>query len=195
MVVRRGYIRVSTVGQSKHGNSLENQINALVAEGVDRENIFSDTYTGTKMDRPEFTKLCSILIEGDTLVVTKLDRFARSMIQGAQIVNELINRGIRVHILNIGILDNTPTSKLIRNIFFAFAEFERDMIVERTGEGKDLAKQKEGFREGRPNKFTKVQLNHAISLLETNTIKQVTSLTGISESTLKREMRKRRAVS
>ncbi|RUS44589.1 recombinase family protein [Cohnella sp. AR92] len=192
MVVRRGYIRVSTVGQSKHGNSLESQINALLAEGVDRDNIFSDTYTGTKMDRPEFTKLCSLLKEGDTLVVTKLDRFARSMIQGAQIVNELIGRGVRVHILNIGILDNTPTSKLIRNIFFAFSEFERDMIVERTGEGKEIAKQKEGFREGRPNKFTKVQLNHAISLLETNTIKQVTNLTGISESTLKRELRKRR---
>ncbi|WP_317967769.1 recombinase family protein [Paenibacillus sp. CCS19] len=192
MVVRRGYIRVSTVGQSKHGNSLENQINALVTEGVDRDNIFSDTYTGTKMDRPEFSKLCSVLKEGDTLVVTKLDRFARSMIQGAQIVNELINRGIRVHILNIGILDNTPTSKLIRNIFFAFAEFERDMIVERTGEGKEIAKQKEGFREGRPNKFTKIQINHAISLLETHTIKQVSSITRISESTIKRELRKRR---
>ncbi|WP_246079008.1 recombinase family protein [Paenibacillus piri] len=192
MVVRRGYIRVSTVGQSKHGNSLESQINALLVEGVERDNIFSDTYTGTKMDRPEFTKLCALLKEGDTLVVTKLDRFARSMIQGSKIVNELIGRGVRVHILNIGILDNTPTSKLIRNIFFAFAEFERDMIVERTGEGKDIAKQKEGFREGRPNKFTKVQMNHAIYLLETNTIKQVTNLTGISESTLKRELRKRR---
>lgn len=192
MVVRRGYIRVSTVGQSKHGNSLESQIIALLAEGVDRDNIFSDTYTGTKMDRPEFTKLCALLKEGDTLVVTKLDRFARSMIQGSKIVNELIGRGVRVHILNIGVLDNTPTSKLIRNIFFAFAEFERDMIVERTGEGKEIAKQKDGFSEGRPNKFTKVQINHAISLLKTNTIKQVTNMTGISESTLKRALRKRR---
>lgn len=191
-MAKYGYVRVSTVSQSKNGNSLENQINALVAEGVDRDNIFSDTYTGTKMDRPEFSKLCSILNEGDTLVVTKLDRFARSMIQGSKIVNELIGRGVRVHILNIGILDNTPTSKLIRNIFFAFAEFERDMIVERTGEGKDIAKQKDGFREGRPNKFTEVQINHAISLLETNTIKQVSSMTRISESTLKRELRKRR---
>ncbi|MEK4449419.1 MULTISPECIES: recombinase family protein [Paenibacillus] len=191
-MAKYGYIRVSTVGQSKHGNSLENQVNSLLVEGVDRDSIFSDTFTGTKMDRPEFSKLCIALKEGDALVVTKLDRFARSMIQGAQIVNELIGRGVRVHILNIGILDNTPTSKLIRNIFFAFAEFERDMIVERTGEGKDIAKQKEGFREGRPNKFTMVQINHAISLLETNTIKQVSSMTRISESTIKRELRKRR---
>jgi DNA invertase Pin-like site-specific DNA recombinase len=191
-LAKYGYIRVSTVGQGRNGNSLENQINSLVAEGVDRESIFSDTFTGTKMDRPEFSKLCLLLKEGDTLVVTKLDRFARSMIQGAQIVNELINRGIRVHILNIGILDNTPTSKLIRNIFFAFAEFERDMIVERTAEGKDLAKQKDGFREGRPPKFTKVHLDHAISLLETNTIKQVSHMTRISESTIKRELRKRK---
>ncbi|WP_419885701.1 recombinase family protein [Paenibacillus sp. B-A-8] len=191
-MAKYGYIRVSTVGQSKHGNSLDKQVNSLLIEGVDRDSIFSDTFTGTKVDRPEFSKLCIALKEGDTLVVTKLDRFARSMIQGAQIVNELIGRGVRVHILNIGILDNTPTSKLIRNIFFAFAEFERDMIVERTGEGKAIAKQKEGFREGRPNKFTKVQINHAISLLETNTIKQVSSMTRISESTIKRELRKRR---
>jgi DNA invertase Pin-like site-specific DNA recombinase len=116
------------------------------------------------------------------------------MIQGAQIVNELIGRGVRVHILNIGILDSTPASKLIRNIFFAFAEFERDMIIERTTEGKDLAKQKDGFTEGRPSKFKKSQLDHAFSLLETHTIKQVSNLTGISESTLKRGLRKRKLV-
>ena len=70
--------------------------------------------------------------QGDTLVVTKLDRFARSMIEGSKIVNELIDKGIRVNVLNIGVMDDTPSSKLIRNIFFSFAEFERDMIVEIT---------------------------------------------------------------
>ena len=74
--------------------------------------------------------MLEILKPGDTLMVTKLDRFARSMTQGRELVNELINKGIKVNILNIGMMDNTPASKLIRNIFFSFAEFERDMIVE-----------------------------------------------------------------
>lgn len=188
-----GYARVSTVGQSKHGNSLEHQVNLLLAEGVDQSFIFVDSFTGSKMDRPEFSKLFRLLKAGDTLVVTKLDRFARSMIEGVKIVNQLIERGVRIHILNIGILDNTPTSKLIRNIFFAFAEFERDLIIERTAEGKAIAKQKSGFREGRPPKFTKLQLDHAISLLQTHSMKEVVSITRISESTLKRELRRRRS--
>jgi len=65
-MAKYGYIRVSTIGQSRNGNSLENQVNALVAEGVDHDNIYSDTFTGTKMDRPEFTKLCAVLKECDT---------------------------------------------------------------------------------------------------------------------------------
>src|SRR5699024_3262154 len=93
----------------------------------------------------EFEKLLHVLKEGDTLVVTKLDRFARSMSQGSELVSELIGHGIKVCILNIGVMDNTPTSKLIRNIFFAFAEFESDMIVERTQEGKAIAKENPDF--------------------------------------------------
>ncbi|SOC16580.1 resolvase-like protein [Ureibacillus xyleni] len=71
----------------------------------------------------------------------------------------MIDRGIAVHILNMGLLDNTPASKLVRNIFFAFAEFERDMIVERTQEGKAIAKQQPNFKEGRPHKYTKKQMD------------------------------------
>lgn len=187
-----GYARVSTVGQGKHGNSLEHQVNLLLAEGVDQSFIFVDNFTGSKMDRPHFTRLLQILREGDTLVVTKLDRFARSTVEGEKIVKSLIERGVRIHILNMGILDNTPTSILIRTIFFAFAEFERNMIIERTAEGKAIAKQKVGFREGRPRKFTKLQLDHAISMLQTHSMSQVVSITRISESTIKRELRKRR---
>lgn len=187
-----GYARVSTVGQSKHGNSLEHQVNLLLAEGVDQSFIFVDNFTGSKIDRPNFSRLLHILREGDTLVVTKLDRFARSTVEGEKIVKSLIERGVRIHILNMGILDNTPTSILIRTIFFAFAEFERNMIIERTAEGKAIAKQKSGFREGRPPKFTKLQLDHAINLLQTHSMSQVVSITRISESTIKREIRKRR---
>lgn len=72
----------------------------------------------------------------------------------------------------------------------AFAEFERDIIVERTKEGKALAKQREDFREGRPNKYRKKQMEHALNLLRTNSYKQVDQLTGISKSTLIRAKRK-----
>ncbi|MCX4321739.1 MAG: recombinase family protein [Lachnospiraceae bacterium] len=177
-----GYSRVSTKGQAKDGNSLESQEKALREAGATK--IYTDAFTGTKTDRPEFDKLLAEIKAGDTLVVTKLDRFARSMSQGSELVSELIDRGIRVYILNIGVLDNTPASKLIRNVFFAFAEFERDMIVERTQEGKAVAKQNPEFREGRPKKYSKKQVEHALELLKDHSYRQVEELTGISKSTL-----------
>lgn len=189
-----GYARVSTKGQAKDGNSLESQIELLKDNGA--EEIYSDSFTGTKTDRPQFNELLDKLQKGDTLIVTKLDRFARSMTQGSELVNSLIERGIKVNILNIGVMDNTPASKLIRNIFFSFAEFERDMIVERTQEGKAIAKTKEGFKEGRPKKYTVKQLDNALSMLTVNggdrSYNEVAELLGISKSTLIRENNKRK---
>lgn len=191
-----GYARVSTRGQAQDGNSLESQKELLKQNGA--LEIFEDSFTGTKTDRPSFNKLLSKLKEGDTLIVSKLDRFARSMMQGSELVNELINNGIKVNILNIGIMDNTPSSKLIRNIFFSFAEFERDMIVERTQEGKAVAKTKEGFKEGRPKEYTTKQLDHALSLLSVNggdkSYNEVVEITSISKSTLIRENNKRKFI-
>lgn len=191
-----GYARVSTKGQAKDGNSLESQIETLKENGA--VEIYSDSFTGTKTDRPEFKKLLEVLKPGDTLMVTKLDRFARSMTQGSELVNELIKRGIKVNILNIGMMDNTPASKLIRNIFLSFAEFERDMIVERTQEGKAIAKTKAGFKEGRPKAYTTKQLDHALSMLTVNggnkSYNEVAELLGISKSTLIRENNKRKAM-
>ena len=120
-----GYARVSTKGQAKYGNSLESQSLLLTEAGADK--FFYDSFTGRKMERPEFNKLLSVLHEGDKLIVTKLDRFARSAVQGSQMIEELIAKGVTVHVLNIGLMDNTPTGKLIRNIMLSFAEFERDI--------------------------------------------------------------------
>ena len=184
-----GYARVSTKGQAKDGNSLEAQEKALRESGANE--IYVDAFTGTKTDRPEFDKLMNKIQKGDTLIVTKLDRFARSMSQGSELVSDLIERGIKIYILNIGVMDNTPSSKLIRNVFFAFAEFERDMIVERTMEGKAIAKQNPDFREGRPKKYSRKQIEHALELLDNNSYKQVEDLTGISKSTLIRAKKKR----
>lgn len=175
--MKYGYARVSTTGQE-----LESQLQALKKEGC--ENIYSDKFTGTKTDRPEFNKLLQKLKEGDTLVCTKLDRFARTTADGINTVKSLFEKGVRVHILNMGLIEDTPTGRLILSVMLAFAQFERDMIIERTQEGKAIAKQKEDFREGRPKKFTKKQIEHALTLLETNSYKQVEEITGISKSTL-----------
>ncbi len=183
-----GYARVSTTGQARDGNSIESQKKQLVEQGATE--IFTDTYTGTKMQRPEFDKLLKVIKEGDTLVVTKLDRFCRSVSQGIEMADELLEKGIKVHIINMGTLDNTPTGKVLRNIMLSFAEFERDMIVQRTQEGKAIAKKRPDFREGRPKKFTRKQIEHAMELLESNSYKQVSEITGISVSTLAREKRK-----
>ncbi len=182
-----GYARVSTKGQAKDGNSLDAQVKALKDAGA--EIIFKDSFTGTKTDRPEFSKLLELLSEGDTLIVTKLDRFARSATHGAEIMQELLNKGVSVHILNMGVIDNTPAGKLIRTIFFAFAEFERDMIVERTQEGKAIAKQDPNFREGRPKKYDNDQIAYALKLLENKSYKDVVRITGISRATLARAKR------
>lgn len=158
-----GYARVSTKGQAKDGNSLEAQEMALKDAGATV--IYSDTFTETKTHRPQLDELLSMLSSGDTIVVTKLDRVARSANQGMELIQSLLDKDINVHVLNMGMMDNTPTGRLIRNVMLAFAEFERDMIVERTQEGKNIAKMNAGFREGRPKKFSNAQINHAISLL------------------------------
>lgn len=185
----RGYIRVSSRTQARDGNSLEAQEIALREEGA--EIIYSDAYTGTKTDRPALNKLLKDIKAGDKLIVTKLDRIARSASQGADLVNQLLDQGITVHILNMGLMDNSPTGKLIRNIMFAFAEFERDMIVERTSEGRSIAKANNpNYREGRPPKYNDERIRYAVDMLKDHSYSEVARLTGISVSTLTRAKRK-----
>ena len=192
-----GYTRVSTKGQAKDGNSLEAQEMALKNVGASANTlrlagateIYSDAFTGTKSHRPQLDLLLKELKPGDTIVVTKLDRMARSASQGMELIQSLLDKGINVHVLNMGLMDNSPTGRLIRNVMLAFAEFERDMIVERTQEGKAIAKQRDDFREGRPRKFSNAQINHSLSLLNEYSYRQVEQMTGISKSTLIRNRR------
>ena len=183
-----GYARVSTKMQQKDGNSLEAQEVMLRDSGATV--IYKDIITGTKVSRPQLNELLEVIQSGDTLVVCKLDRVARSLSQGSELVNELISKGIRVNILNIGVMDNAPASRLTRNIFFAFAEYERDMIIERTSEGRQIARQSETYVEGRPKKFSAQQIELALNLLEDKSYKEVSMMTGISKSTLQRAKRK-----
>lgn len=175
--MKYGYARVSTWSQD-----LTSQINTLKKEGCDH--IYEEKFTGTKTDRPQLNELISVLKEGDTLIVTKLDRFARTTADGIKTVKELFERNVKVHILNMGLIENTPTGRLILNVMLSFAEFERDMIVERTQEGRALAKQREDFREGRPRKHSKQQVEHALKLLKSHTYKEVEAMTGITKRTL-----------
>lgn len=156
-MTKYGYGRVSSPGQQLNGNSLPEQEKALKEAGA--EEIILECFTGTKIERPLFTPLLEKLKEGDTLYVTKLDRFARASDAG-KLIEELVNRGVTVNILNFGVANNTPTGKLMLNIIFSFAQYERDMIWERTQEGK-MAKRakdpnyKEGRKEKRPVDFSK----------------------------------------
>lgn len=179
-----GYARVSTKGQAKDGNGIEAQMDALSSAGAMK--IYKEAFTGTTTNRPEFEKLLEKLKKGDTLIVTKLDRIARSASEGSQLIQGLLDKGISVNVLNMGKMDDTPTGKLICHIMFSFAEFERDMIVERTQEGRSIARKNKEFREGRPKKYNNKQIEHALSLLETHSYTQVTEMTGISKATLAR---------
>ena len=180
-----GYARVSTDGQARDGNSLNGQTADLIAAGC--EQVFTEHYTGTKMDRPVFTELMNKLQSGDRLVVVKLDRFARTAAGGIECIRSLLDRGVSVHILNMGLIDNTPTGKLMVTMLLAFAEFERDMIVERTMNGKAIAKANNpDYREGRKEKeideqvFAELRDRHIHGLASVN---ECCKILGISRGT------------
>ena len=172
--------------QERDGNSLEEQVDALNRCGC--EKIITETYTGKTMERPQFKGLLQNLKEGDTLLITKLDRFARTAVEGVQTIRSLFERNIKVHILNIGLIENTLTGNLILTVMLAFAEYERGMIIERTQTGKAIARKNPSYREGRPNKYGTAQIDLALSLLENGkTYREVSEMTGISKSTLIRK--------
>lgn len=171
-----GYARVSTKLQETDGNSLEAQEEQLRAAGA--VEIYRDTFTGTKAERPELERLKRKLVAGDKVIVTKLDRLARSTEDGLSLIKGWTEQGISIHVLNMGLIDHTPTGKLILTVMLAFAEFERDMIIERTQEGRVLARRDPNYKEGRKKKFTRAQMEHALNLLDTHSYKQVEALTG-----------------
>lgn len=133
-----GYARVSSIGQAKDGNSIEAQTAALQERGCDI--VYHEAYTGTTTDRPELMKILAKIQKGDTLMVTKLDRFSRSAAEGVALIKELHEKDIIIEILNMGRADNTPMGKLMVTMLLAFAEFEHDQIIERLSTGKAVAK-------------------------------------------------------
>ena len=187
--MKRGYIRVSTKRQEQ-GTSLEDQRATLQAEGC--QEIYSDTYTGKTLHRPGFDRLCADLQPGDTVVVAKLDRIARTATEAYTLVLGWVQSGVKVHILNLGLLGDTPTGRLMLHVMLAFAEFERDMISDRMQSGRAYRRATDpDYREGRKPVYGKKQLDHAMTLLQEHSFSAVADMTGISRSTLVREARKR----
>ena len=128
---------------------------------------------------------------GDTLVVTKLDRFARNVTEGVFTIRYLFSKGIRVHVLNVGLLENTTMGNFFITTLLAVAELERCMILERTAAGKEIARTREGYKEGRPQ-IAPAKIELALGLLEKHSYKKVAEMTGISVATLARYRRKKK---
>lgn len=181
-----GYARVSSKTQL-HGNSLDEQTSTLTANGAN--NIITEQYTGKTTSRPKLQNLIRSLQPGDTLMVTKLDRLARNVTEGIELIKILFAKNIKVHVLNIGLLENTSMGNFFITTLLAVAELERSMIIERTQAGKEIARTKAGFREGRPP-IPKEKIQLAITLLEKHSYKDVEAMTGISKATLVRYHKK-----
>lgn len=187
-----GYVRVSSKSQLDN-NSLQQQEEEILKE-YPSAIIVKEQFTAKSIHRPKFNWLLGRLKENDKLVVTKLDRFCRSTSEGLKCLSELQQRGVKVHILNMGLIEDSPMGNLIVTNLLAFAEFERAMIIERTAAGKAIAKQRDDFREGRPTIHKRKAINHALELLENHTYKEVSEMTNISVSTLTRAKRKQKAL-
>jgi len=180
-----GYARVSTAQQD-----YATQIEDLKRAGATK--IFKDKYTGTTADRPEFDKLMAKIKNGDTLIVTKLDRLARNTQDALNIVKKMNAEGVILRVLNIGTIDNSPSGRLIFTVFSAFAEFERDLIVSRTQEGKAWAKANNpNFHDGMPRKYDQEQINFAWKLHTQDhmSYSEISKKLGMSKATIYRRFR------
>lgn len=188
-----GYARVSTIKQENNGNSLEAQQQQLTAAGA--EKIICETYTGTQSNRPQLEQLFTMVEAGDTVIFTKVDRIARSIQTGLEIVQRFQQLDVTVRVLQMGKEDvsfnASPTGRLMFNMFLAFAQFERDMIVERTQEGKRIAATDPNWKDGRPRKYTDDLLRMAAEeiVLKRLTWKACCIKYGISRGTLSKAVR------
>lgn len=190
-----GYIRVSSKTQLEN-NSLEQQREEILNRYNNAE-IVDEQFTGKTTDRPQLNLVINELQKGDMLVVTKLDRLARNVLEGIATVEELFKKDIAIHVLNIGLLENTTMGRFFLTTLLAVVEMERNIILERTLAGREIARTKEGYKEGRPPKYTQMQLNDALARLSINggdmSYTQAEEAYKISKSTLTREVRKRKA--
>ena len=179
-----GYCRVSSADQC-----LDLQLDALKAAGVAAENVYSDKASGARDDRPGLAKAIAALNSGDVLVVWKLDRIGRSLHHLVSLVADLEQRGVGLRVLTGGIDTTTATGRLVFGIFAALAEFERELIRERTNAGLAAAKAR-GRRGGRRSKLTPERITFARTLLADPkvTVATVAKTFGVDRATLYRAL-------
>lgn len=154
-----GYARVSTAEQS-----LDLQLDALLKEGIAQKNIYTDKVSSTKEERKSLAKLLDYVREGDTIVVWKLDRLARSLIHFTKLMQELDEKGVKFRSITESFIDTTKKSsqsEFIINIFAALAQLERDIIIERTKAGLESAKRR-GKVLGAPKGISKKNQQKAV---------------------------------
>ncbi len=178
-----GYARVSTDAQN-----LDRQIDALKKYGVDI--IYNEKMTGTKKERPELTKMLDRITKDDTVVIESLSRLGRSTKDLIELTEIFQTKGVHLVSLKESIDTNSPTGKLLFTLMSAIAQFERDLIAERTLEGLKSARAR-GRKGGRP-KTNNEAINKAVKLYKTGqySIREITELTGVKKDTLYRNLRK-----
>lgn len=178
-----GYARVSTEQQN-----LDRQIDALQKYGVDL--IFNEKMTGTKRNRPELSKLLDRMTEGDTVVIESLSRLGRSTKDLIELTELFQSKGVHLVSLKESIDTNTSTGKLLFTLMSAIAQFERDVIADRTREGLRAARVR-GRVGGRP-RISADAVKKAVKLYRTGqySIREIEELTGVKKSTLYRNLQK-----
>ena len=175
-----GYARVSTSGQT-----LDAQLEQLAAAECDQ--VFKETVSGARSDRPELKKALDTLTDGDVLIVTRLDRLARSTRDLLDIVHLIETRGAKLKALTDSWADTTtPTGKLILTVLGGLAEFERSLIAERTAEGRERAR-RAGRRMGRPPKLSTYQREAVLKMRRKGQDNaEIARILGVSRSTISR---------
>lgn len=181
-----GYARVSTEQQN-----LDRQLDMLTQYGVDY--IFNEKMTGTKRNRLELNKLLDRLMAGDTIVVESLSRLGRSTKDLIELVDLFEKKQVHLVSLKEQIDTSTPAGKLLFTLMSAIAQFERDVIAERTREGLNAARAR-GRVGGRP-RANEQKVKQAVKLYQTGqySVREIEELTGVKKSTLyryKMEVRK-----
>jgi len=181
-----GYARVST-----HDQNLESQLDALENAGC--EKIFQDHASGAKTARPGLDEALEYARKGDTLVVWRLDRLGRTLVHLVQTVTQLEQRGVGFKSLQESIDTTNSSGRLVFHIFSALAEFERNLIRERTKAGLAAARAR-GRKGGRPKKLDrkKTQLLYQLYDAKEHTVKEICQILGISKPTLYDYPRRRR---
>ena len=179
-----GYARVSGLSQD-----LAQQKEQLVKNGVDEDNIYAEKFTGTTEQRPKWQKLNKQLRKDDEVVFTKVDRIGRSVKVAVDIVNDLLDKGVKVYIIQLNGYVNKQDAmgKMLFNFLTIMAKFEHDMIVDRLAQGKAYAKaHNPNYHEGRPKRRITNRYRKIYELSKEHSIKETAEISGVSESTVKR---------